>query len=131
MKLYSLILFLKSWFKGKWVVENVKPYYEPLIKPEVELARHLFWSNFEIEKKHFKQIDISRSTPQELLDFHEIEKPNISHYRKVVRNMVHQNIGLHIFKMAFKEPQKTVNIKSNSQDCLGVGLETTNKDSNI
>ncbi len=33
MKLYEEILLLNHFFKGKWVVENVKPYYEPLIKP--------------------------------------------------------------------------------------------------
>lgn len=36
MALYQEILFLKHFFKGKWVVENVIPYYEPLIKPTVE-----------------------------------------------------------------------------------------------
>ena len=98
MTLYQEIIFLKTWFKGIWVVENVKPYYQPLIKPEVELARHFFWSNFKINPKEFKQIDISRSTPQELLDFHEMIKPNVKHYRKVVRNMVHCRIGLHILE---------------------------------
>ncbi|NOR84997.1 DNA cytosine methyltransferase, partial [archaeon] len=33
MKLYEEILFLKGYFKGKWVVENVISWYEPLIKP--------------------------------------------------------------------------------------------------
>jgi len=50
MTLYEEILFLKHHFKGKWVVENVKPYYEPLIKPTTILDRHLFWANFEISK---------------------------------------------------------------------------------
>ena len=103
MKLYQEIIFLMTWFKGKWVVENVKPFYETLIKPEVELARHLFWSNFKIDKKEFSQIDISRSTPQELLGFHRIEKPNVKHYRKIVRNMVHQDIGLHILNCVKKK----------------------------
>ena len=34
MKLYEEIIFLKHFFKGKWVVENVKPYYKPLIEPQ-------------------------------------------------------------------------------------------------
>jgi DNA (cytosine-5)-methyltransferase 1 len=46
-RLYEEIVFLQKWFKGKWVVENVKPYYEPLIKAQ-EVGRHLFWSNFSI-----------------------------------------------------------------------------------
>lgn len=48
MKLYEEIIFLKHHFEGLWLVENVKPYYEPLIKPTTILQRHLFWSNFEI-----------------------------------------------------------------------------------
>jgi len=105
--LYQEIIFLKTWFKGKWVVENVKPYYKPLIEPEVELARHFFWSNFEIAEKEFEQIDISRSSPEVLLKFHEIEKPNVKNYRKIVRNMVHGKIGLHIFN-ATKDKQQTL-----------------------
>ena len=31
MALYEEILFLQHYFKGKWVVENVVPFYEPLI----------------------------------------------------------------------------------------------------
>jgi thiol-disulfide isomerase/thioredoxin len=31
MRLYQEIIFLNHWFKGKWVVENVKSYYKPLI----------------------------------------------------------------------------------------------------
>jgi len=111
MRLYQEIIFLKSWFKGKWVVENVKPFYEVLIKPEVELARHLFWSNFVIPNKKFTQIDISRSTPQELLDFHKMEKPNVKHYRAVVRNMVHQDIGLHIFTSMSETWKKQTTLK--------------------
>ena len=34
LSLYEFIIFLKHFCKDKkWVVENVKPYYEPLIKP--------------------------------------------------------------------------------------------------
>ena len=45
MSLYQEILLLKHFFKGKWVVENTKSYYEPLIKPFVA-GSHFFWSNF-------------------------------------------------------------------------------------
>lgn len=47
MRLYEEVLLLKHFFKGKWVVENVKSYYEPLIRPQ-ESARHYFWANFYI-----------------------------------------------------------------------------------
>lgn len=33
MKLYQEIIFLKHFFKGKYCVENVKSYYNPLISP--------------------------------------------------------------------------------------------------
>lgn len=33
LSLYELIIFLQRFFKGSWVVENVKPYYKPLIPP--------------------------------------------------------------------------------------------------
>jgi len=54
MKLYEEILFLKHNFKGLWIVENVKPFYELLI-PALSVGRHLFWSNFEFEAVEIKQ----------------------------------------------------------------------------
>jgi len=45
--LYQEILFLQSFFKGKYCVENVIPHYEPLI-PAKQYNRHLFWCNFRI-----------------------------------------------------------------------------------
>ena len=55
MKLYQEILFLKHYFTGKWVVENVNPFYEPLIPPTKEMGRHLFWSNFRISNTEIKE----------------------------------------------------------------------------
>jgi DNA (cytosine-5)-methyltransferase 1 len=45
MILYAEIIYLQTFFRGNWVVENVKPYYKPLIQPSFEIARHYFWSN--------------------------------------------------------------------------------------
>ena len=47
MKLYEEIIFLKYFAKCKWVVENVKSYYTPLIKP-YSSPRHYYWANFDI-----------------------------------------------------------------------------------
>tara|TARA_R100001443_G_scaffold117076_1_gene139801 strand:+ start:303 stop:947 length:645 start_codon:yes stop_codon:yes gene_type:complete len=47
MKLYQEIIFLKTHFKGKYVVENVIPYYEPLLNP-IKRNRHLYWTNFNL-----------------------------------------------------------------------------------
>ena len=48
MKLYEEIIFLQHFYKGKYCIENVTPYYEPLI-PAQKVGRHLFWSNFYIK----------------------------------------------------------------------------------
>jgi DNA (cytosine-5)-methyltransferase 1 len=48
MALYQEIIFLTHFCKGFWLVENVKPYYTPLITPSKVVGRHLFWNNFEI-----------------------------------------------------------------------------------
>ena len=105
MSLYQEIIFLKHHFSGKWVVENVIPYYEPLINPSIRIGRHLFWSNFEIPplsmKFEYPKDNLKRM--QEIYGF------NLSKYRlngklkrTILRNIVHPEIGLHIFKLAFK-----------------------------
>jgi len=48
MNLYQEIILLDVWFNGKYCVENVIPYYTPLILPQ-QHNRHLFWCNFKIE----------------------------------------------------------------------------------
>ncbi len=47
MKLYQEIIFLDNHFDGKYVVENVTPYYEPLINAN-KRGRHLYWTNFNL-----------------------------------------------------------------------------------
>lgn len=53
MKLYEEIILLDSYFNGKYCVENVIPYYEPLIEPQ-KLGRHCFWSNFKLPRRKFE-----------------------------------------------------------------------------
>ncbi len=89
MDLYQEVILLKHFFKGKWVVENVKSYYKPLIEPQ-ESGRHYFWANFIITNIKLPSLKI-----RDISD-------------KKVRNMVNPKLGLHIFKMAFKEPKKTL-----------------------
>jgi DNA (cytosine-5)-methyltransferase 1 len=47
LKLYEEILFLENYFEGKYCVENVIPYYEPLIASK-KRGRHLYWTNFNL-----------------------------------------------------------------------------------
>ena len=50
MKLYQEIIFLQHYYRtGKWCVENVIPYYEPLIQAQ-QRGRHLYWTNFNLPK---------------------------------------------------------------------------------
>jgi len=101
MTLYQEIILLKSWFKGKYCIENVKPYYEPLIKPSVELGRHYFWTNYFIPQKEFTNIDVSRSTAEELsldLDF---PIPKCNKARLLLRNVLKPSIGGYLFDCAF------------------------------
>ena len=37
MGLYQEIIFLQTFFKGKYCIENVKPYYTPLIPAKIEV----------------------------------------------------------------------------------------------
>ena len=48
LRLYEEVIFLRHFFKGRWLVENVSPYYEPLLQPSARLGRHLIWGNFPI-----------------------------------------------------------------------------------
>ena len=86
MRLYQEILFLQHHTKGKWLIENVKPYYEPMIEA-IALGRHLFWSNFGITHIEHKSSDIRKLSGTSKRD-------------KLLRNMVDPELGLHILKCA-------------------------------
>lgn len=98
MGLYEEIILLKYHFHGRWVVENVFPYYDPLI-PAQHIGRHLFWANFFI--REFKCPDFAKikDSVQELQKHYGID---ISHYKigqrkdMILRNCVYPPLGLHI-----------------------------------
>jgi len=48
--LYGEILLLGNFCPpgSTWIVENVVPYYEPLVRPTSKIGRHYAWSNAEI-----------------------------------------------------------------------------------
>jgi len=106
MVVYQEIILLKNWFKGKFVVENVKPYYDYLIKPSVILGRHPFWTNFNVKGAEFTNIDVARSTAAELSEDLGISIPKIQKARLLLRNCVNPKIGLHIFKSSLEEKQE-------------------------
>ena len=105
MKLYQEILFLQHYFHGKWVVENVIPYYEPLI-PAQKRGRHLYWSNFKIPSDlQDRRFPIS-SAKQELKGLCKFHQYDFTTYKgeqsvlKVARNLVDYEAGLAIFNTA-------------------------------
>ena len=86
-KLYEVIVFCEHFFKGKWVVENVVPYYKPLIEPKKRIGRHLFWSNFEITAEEIKQPKgfIQKSNLQgkkEMMDWLGLQFHEVIYYKK-------------------------------------------------
>lgn len=100
MKLYQEIIFLQNNYTGYWLVENVKPYYKPLISPNVVLQRHYFWCNFEILPKVFEKDKIRTAQIPDLekmygIDLKRFKLPN---KRQILRNCVKPEIGKYIFE---------------------------------
>lgn len=100
MRLYQEILFLQANYKGKWVVENVKPYYKPLIEPTAILQRHYLWANFDIPYKEFKTDKIRTAQIPQLQRQHRVD---ISSYRvkgkrQVLRNCVLSELGEYVLE---------------------------------
>lgn len=110
MTLYEEILLLQYFVPKncKWIIENVKPFYTPLVKPSSEINRHLFWTNFYINKKiklyeyKTRHVDIKGSST--IFGFN-IEKYNINgiQKRKVLRNLVNPLIGKYVLDKAIKK----------------------------
>ena len=106
MKLYQQIIFLDNYFEGKYCVENVIPYYTPLI-PAKKRGRHLYWTNFYLPAILTKRkINIGTGTNEvkKLCKFHNID---ISKYKgnqrkdKIARNLVDYEAGKTILQAAF------------------------------
>jgi DNA (cytosine-5)-methyltransferase 1 len=113
LEVYRTAIFLQNFFKGKWVVENVVPYYEPLIKPMVRCGRHLFWSNFKIDPLEIKQpkntINLANVAGKKvMMDWLGIHFDENIYYEgnhcpaQVLRNCVHPELGLHVFNEMLK-----------------------------
>jgi len=115
MKLYQEILFLRHTFEGDWVVENVEPYYEPLIDGQ-KRGRHLFWSNFyipdiDIEVDKIKRQDWGEDNqdPDGKYGFDVTGYAfNPQEKRKILNNCVNPELGEHILNAATKERQATL-----------------------
>lgn len=119
MRLYQEIILLKTHFKGKFCVENVISYYEPLIEP-FKINNHYTWTNFKVESKEFHSRNIHARTThsqkeedrirKEILGFDISNNKEIQSKDKItiIRNCVNPELGLHIFNMAFLDKQKSI-----------------------
>jgi DNA (cytosine-5)-methyltransferase 1 len=105
MKLYQEIIFLQNYFKGKYCVENVVPFYEPLI-PAKKIGRHLYWTNFTLPN----DLGERKSPPMEekgdmkrWCEFHDYDfyqYKGKQRVQKIARNLVDYVAGKTIFDIA-------------------------------
>tara|TARA_R110000824_G_scaffold401120_1_gene610762 strand:- start:31 stop:654 length:624 start_codon:yes stop_codon:yes gene_type:complete len=116
MKLYEEIIFLQNFFGGNWVVENVVPYYKPLIDAQ-KIGRHLFWANFLILAEDVKRPSgfINKSNTegkralQDWLGIH--FKENIYYDgnhcpAQILRNCVHPHLGEQVYNCGIMAQQE-------------------------
>jgi DNA (cytosine-5)-methyltransferase 1 len=112
MTLYQEIILLNNYFEGRYVVENVIPYYEPLIASQ-KRGRHLYWCNFTLptilSNRHV-QVGTSTDEVKKLCEFHKID---LSTYKgeqrkdKIARNLVDYEAGKTILATALGIIQKS------------------------
>ena len=114
LKLYEEVLFLENYFEGKYCVENVIPYYEPLI-PAQKRGRHLYWTNFTLpnnvnERDGAGIISKAKNEVDVLCKFHDY---NFKLYKgeqridKMARNLVDYEVGKTILETALNIYRKT------------------------
>jgi len=104
MTLYEEIILLSKFYEGNYVVENVIPYYEPLIESQ-KRGRHLYWSNITLPKDlGERKFNMSgKDEVKRLCKFHEID---LSNYKgdqrkdKIARNLVDYEAGKTILECA-------------------------------
>lgn len=105
LKLYEEVIFLQNYFHGKYVVENVIPYYQPLI-PAQKRGRHLYWANFTLPmnlSERRVKISMEKNEMQKLCDFHDYDFRQYNgsqRKKKIARNLVDYEAGKTIFQSA-------------------------------
>lgn len=105
LRLYEEILFLDNWYDGKYCVENVVPYYEPLI-PAKKRGRHLYWTNFNLPTNLGDRPCSFMESDNEIRKWCEFHEYDFYSYKgeqrvdKIARNLVDYEAGLTIFNTA-------------------------------
>lgn len=105
MTLYQEIILLQHFapLETKYVIENVLPYYKPLIEGQ-KLERHLFWSNFLIRpfNKKNNRLHDKITGSSEVYGF-SIKEYKANNKKKVLRNLVNPELGKHILDCAMNK----------------------------
>ena len=135
MKLYQEIILLSTVFKGRYCVENVLPYYNYLVEPDVILGRHAYWCNFHVPYKKVSANNMfaghtkprgklssymttgERSYLEQLYDIDLSECDGIDK-RKCLRNMVEPEIGKYIIDCCIAD--MTGSMVQEEQDKMGL-----------
>lgn len=106
MALYQEVIFLDNYYKGQYVVENVIPFYEPLI-PAKKRGRHLYWCNFRLPNILSKRKNPDLSRTKNLIDamseFHDYDFRKYKgkqRMNKIARNLVDYEAGKTILDTA-------------------------------
>jgi DNA (cytosine-5)-methyltransferase 1 len=113
MALYQEVIFLDNFFEGKYVVENVIPYYEPLI-PAKKRGRHLYWTNFNLpsnigERKLPGTLTNMLNEVDTLCEFHDYDFRKYKgkqRTQKIARNLVDYEAGKTILDTVMGIKQK-------------------------
>lgn len=108
MDLYQEILLLDNYFNGDYVVENVDPFYDPLIDGQ-KVHRHMFWSNFhindiELERDEIRQCDNQKENFRERTGF-DLREYDFDDTRKdqTRNNTMNPELGKHVFASRGKQ----------------------------
>lgn len=105
MTLYEEILLLDGYYDGLYVVENVIPWYEPLIVPQ-KLGRHCFWSNIELPQQKFEKRGSFNNTEELAIKLgYDISNWSGVNKKLLLRNCVEPEVGLYIFNLLKGELQ--------------------------
>ncbi len=102
MKLWAEIIFLQNFTKNthiKFAIENVKPYYKPLVKPTCKIGRHLFWANFDIPEIKIKDGLTHNERGSSVKGYFDLRPYKMKHRKdQIIRNCVDPNVGKYVFE---------------------------------
>ena len=114
MRLYEEILLLQGFHRGRWTVENVISWYDPLIEPQ-RRGRHYYWANFDIPETDYpwapaagpigkwNKMDFGVQVSRFCFDGKDIPKAKGYARNTILRDLIHPKEGEYVLKCAYKE----------------------------